>query len=1104
MKPRPHIDLPQAPDDQQRILDGGGVACWSTDVEILTYEPAEPDAFPMFFDHRVYQGSDGKVYPLPFVDRIESTPVPKAWRAIHLENRWVRLMLLPELGGRIHIGYDKTRDYDFFYRNNVIKPALVGLGGPWISGGVEFNWPQHHRPGTYLPVESALERADDGSVTVWHSDLDPLQRMRGTHGVRLRPDESTIEVTARLFNRTDEQQTFLWWANVAAAVHEDYQSFFPTDVRFVADHARRAITGFPHADRPYYGVDYPRLAEDRPGADRIDLYSNIPVPTSYMVTDTADEFFGGYDHRAKAGFVHWADHDIAPGKKQWTWGDGSIGRAWDRALTDGDGPYVELMAGVFTDNQPDFSYLAPGETREFSQFWYPIQDIGAAHQASRTAAVSVTVADGRVSVGVASTRVLKVVVVVEHHGAVLLEHSAPIAPGQPIQVQLDAPGGSTRDDLVVRIMHGADELVAWRRHAPIAGEPWLASAPAAPGELDSVDELLLTAQHLIQYRHPTQSAKPYLERVLELDPADSRANIALAELAQAGGAYERSLAYLDDAAARITRRNLNPRTGELSYRRGLSLARLGRVDEAVAQFVKSTWDGAYAVAGNLGAARALLRGGQTIAGLGHATLAAAADPRNTTAQGLKVLALRRAGRGSDAEQLLQATRVLDPLDPLLNALAGDLRVLDPRTYLTVAHEFAGVGEYESALHWAGQAAAAGPSPFGNPAPVAQYLRASLLADLGRHEEAAAARENAVTVNRTLAFPSGLDDLDVLRAAIRHAETTGSVDGVALGLLGSWLMGARFGADARDALESAVAAGPDDAVVLRNAAIAVANNGKDLTQAAEYLDRAIAVAGPLPRLVFERDQLARLRGVESLERLTTLESSGGNLLARDDLAIAYVELLLDADRIPQAMAILEQREFQPFEGGEGQVVSAFDRASLAVAARLAVTDPAAAAALLDAGVEPPVNLGEGRHPAGPLAARLVAAGDAHRAAGDEQTARERWAAARTAGGPLATSPRPARPDDFWVGVAHLRLEERAQAETVWSALEHTAVALDEAAFAPDYFATSLPQMLLFSVDDVAGRRAEVAALRTAAADGRRLSQSASVDAILNEPTEAPNA
>ena len=132
----------------------------------------------MFLETRVYQGSSGRVYPLPFVDRIAETAIEQSWEAVYIENPYLRLMVLPQIGGRIHVGLDKTNGYDFFYRQNVIKPALVGLAGPWISGGVEFNWPQHHRPATFMPVETEIERHPDGSVTVWCSDHDPMQRMK--------------------------------------------------------------------------------------------------------------------------------------------------------------------------------------------------------------------------------------------------------------------------------------------------------------------------------------------------------------------------------------------------------------------------------------------------------------------------------------------------------------------------------------------------------------------------------------------------------------------------------------------------------------------------------------------------------------------------------------------------------------------------------------------------------------------------------------------------------------------------------------------------------------------------------------------------------------
>src|ERR1700676_3826598 len=175
-----------------------------------TYQPLAPDKNPMFLEKRVYQGSSGRVYPLPFFSRISTERVDHSWQAAHIENEFVRVMVLPEIGGRVHVGLDKTNGYDFFYRQNVIKPALVGLAGPWISGGVEFNWPQHHRPATFMPVDFQIERHPDGSQTVWCSDHDPMNRLKGMHGVCLHPETAYIELKVRLYNRTSQVQTFLW------------------------------------------------------------------------------------------------------------------------------------------------------------------------------------------------------------------------------------------------------------------------------------------------------------------------------------------------------------------------------------------------------------------------------------------------------------------------------------------------------------------------------------------------------------------------------------------------------------------------------------------------------------------------------------------------------------------------------------------------------------------------------------------------------------------------------------------------------------------------------------------------------------------------------
>ncbi len=150
------------------------VRVWEEPVMIPTYEAGEAEKLPVFLDKRVYQGSSGKVYPYPVTETISDTRKDKEYRAVYLENEYLKIMILPELGGRIQRAYDKTNGYDFVYYNHVIKPALVGLTGPWISGGIEFNWPQHHRPTTFLPTDYELEKHEDGSCSVLIHDEDQM------------------------------------------------------------------------------------------------------------------------------------------------------------------------------------------------------------------------------------------------------------------------------------------------------------------------------------------------------------------------------------------------------------------------------------------------------------------------------------------------------------------------------------------------------------------------------------------------------------------------------------------------------------------------------------------------------------------------------------------------------------------------------------------------------------------------------------------------------------------------------------------------------------------------------------------------------------------
>ncbi|TRY17086.1 DUF5107 domain-containing protein [Tessaracoccus rhinocerotis] len=932
------IRLPDAPSDLAEALARGGAVAWEEPVTIRTYESGEPSVHPMYFDHRVYQGSSGRVYPLPFVEHVSDEARDRPWQAVHLENAHVRLMLLPELGGRIHVGLDKATGYDFFYRNNVIKPALVGLGGPWISGGVEFNWPQHHRPGTYLPVETRIERDDDGSVTVWCHDHEPFERMSAHHGIRLRPESSVVEAVVRLHNRTSLRQSFLWWANVAAYVGDDYQSFFPEDVHHVADHARRAITAFPAADREYYGVDYAARGARDPGSDRIDRYHNIPVPTSYMVVDSQGDFFGGYDHTAGAGVVHWAERRVSPGKKMWTWGDAPFGHAWDAQLTDSDGPYVELMAGVHTDNQPDFSWLLPGETKVFSQFWYPIPNLGPAHAATPDAAVNVR-RDGAVVASFAVTSHRRnAELVILRDGRISARRVVDMAPGVVARIEEEAAGDGS-PSVELRSADGST-LVRWTAQADDERpEPEAADEPPSPADTATVEELYLTGLHLSQYRHPTRSPLPYWTEALRRDPGDVRTNLALAERELRVGNYAAAEALARTALARLTRRNANPTDTEAFYLLGLTLRRQQKLDEAEQALGKAGWDGTWAAAAGFelaqllahrGRNRAALRVLETLDGVvGH-------DPRRA---GLRTIVLRRLGRLAEADRVLERALAEDPLDATSRVLAGRSRPTDAGVLLDVGFELLHAGDATGALALFEEVVAAPSTAEGNFRPVAGYAAASVLDLLGRSREAEQHREHAGRDLRR-AFPNGLDALDVLTAAVERDPA----DPVAKHLLGMLHYHHGRRTEAMALWGSAIDLGLEHPVLLRNAGLAAYNVAGDDDLAWRLYERAVAADPDDARIRYEQDQLAIRLGHDPATRLERLAGSEPIVLTRDDFTIEYVTLLAGHGDARRAHEILTGRRFHPWEGGEGKAVAAWDETLRSLG--LAPADP-------------PANLGEAR-------------------------------------------------------------------------------------------------------------------------------------------------
>jgi tetratricopeptide (TPR) repeat protein len=1093
------------------------VTAWVEDLTLPTYLPAPPDKNPMFLEKRVYQGSSGKVYPLPFTDRIAEKPVARKWKAVWIENEFIRALVLPELGGRIHAILDKTNGYDLIYNQHVIKPALVGLAGPWASGGIEFNWPQHHRPATFLPVDFEIEKHADGSQTVWCSDHDPMTRMKGMHGICLHPGKALVELKVRAYNRTPHVQTFLWWANVATRVHQAYQSFFPPDVYYVADHARRSMSEYPCAKNFYYGVNYGERGRtgvppnEIPGQfvpphcgphsalrtahaalpdyapNDLSFYANIPVPTSYMGMGSKEDFFGGYDHQAQAGIVHLANHHISPGKKQWTWGNHEFGYAWDRNLTDQDArgefaPYIEIMAGVYTDNQPDFSFLQPGETKAWSQYWYPIQQIGPAQHANLKAAITLRLRNRTgalpLQLGAAVTQKFpRATILLTARGKKLFTAVRDLAPGKPFVTGIKPPRGVTETDLRLLVLDNAgNEIIAYQPQARVQkAVPPPATEPPAPEKISSADELFITGLHLEQYRHATRCPTLYWREALRRDPLDSRCNHALGRWHFRRGEFAAAEPHFRRAIARLTRRNANPYDGEAYYHLGLTLRQLHREDEAYDAFYKSVWNQAWQAAGYHALAEIDCCRQHWATALEHLNGSLRLNTDNLRARNLKALVLRKLKREPEADLLLLETLTLDPLDWWARHLRGDELACDSQTALDIAHDFARAGFFAEGMMLLclnvahqGQLFLARLKKPAEPLPDQNLGAGQLVQYTIRwlHEKAGGQTPpeqlHALSVlPPDYCFPARLEEIEVFETA-RRANPH---DAKASYYLGNLLYDKRRQPEAMQLWERSAKLDPGFSVVWRNLGIGYFNIRKNAVLARKAYDQALRMNPADARLLYERDQLWKRLAESPVKRLRALQQFPDLVAQRDDLTVELCALLNHCGRHVEAMQLLAHRKFQPWEGGEGGPLGQHVRTQLALGREaLAHHDAPCAVGHFEKALTAPPNLGEARHLLANPSHIHYWLGCALACSRENAQAKRQWRIAASSKGDFQEmSVRTFSEMTYYSALALEKLGQRAQARQLLRELAAYARTLQKSTAQIDYFATSLPTMLLFDDD-----------------------------------------
>ncbi len=1003
------------------------------DIVIPTYLAGDPEPNPMFYFGRNSQGAAGRVYPYPLYDSLTHVKSNKTYRIVWLENEYVRLGILPEIGGRLFEAVDKSNGYDFIYRQHVIKPALIGLIGAWISGGIEWNIPHHHRASTFLPVQHAIQTNADGGCTVWVGELELRQRMRWAVGYTLHPGKSYLECSVRILNRTPFPNTMLCFANVAVSANNNYQVIYPPDTQYVTYHGKREFASWPIATGYYSGANFGN------GTD-VSWYSNHISANSMFAWNYQDDFFAGYDHGKQAGILSIADHHFVPGKKFWTWGAGPRGVMWEKILTDNDGPYIELMAGAYSDNQPDYSWLQPYETKSFQMYWYPFRDIDGVKNANLDAAVNLDIDTNKnvAKVGFCVTSAHDQATVTLASGPFragnLLKETISISPGKPYVKQISLPPRANIYEMRASLSVDGRELVSYSpvRLTPME-MPTPVVPPPAPSEIKTVEELYLAGQRIEQFNAPgAASPEPYWEEALRRDPGDARVNTALGIRQLKEARFAEAEKHFRKAIERLSANYTSPKDGEAYYYLGVALKALGQVNPegdffevtnrepqafhgvvfgrrtqaAEDAFAKATWSEAWRGPAYFSLAEIATEREDFDAALDDLDRSLDANALNIRALTLKAAVLRHTGRTNEALAVLNlAAQKTDPLDVRLMAerwLAGDkesgtslVQTLQdfPATGLETAADFVDDGLPKDAL--AILRLMTHPPDAGPHISALAYYWFNDLDFQSSHTMKTSEFEAEKNLPPDNVFPFQWETIPVLRLDSPH-------DAHASYYLGNLL----FDWQPEEALklwEQSARLDPSFAIVHRNIATALLHQKPegDTNSAIAELEKAVACPVKYAMHFTELDELYAATGASPEKRLALLEQNHDTVAKRDDALSREIGLKVFAGKYEEAIQLMTGRTFSVWEGGTLDVASHWVTAHLGRGRQeFAARQFQAALADFQAAKNIPDNLpNDGRGSGGHEAELNYWIGNAYDGLGDKDKAAQSWkdAQAATSGG-----------------------------------------------------------------------------------------------------------
>jgi tetratricopeptide (TPR) repeat protein len=622
---------------------------------IRTYPFSDPDPIPILARGE----SGGRLYPYFTFDGFTDKGEDREWTVVRLENPYVGLSILPEVGGKVRGAFEKPSGREFLYTNHVLKFRQISLRGPWTSGGIEFNFGFiGHSPATATPVDYVLKRNPDGGVSCVVGAMDLPSRTRWSVTITLPKDKAYFETKALWANPSPFNQSYYAWMCAAVKTADDLEYLFPG--RFEIGHD--------------YTAPVETWPVDREGRD-VSLYrnNNFGGPKSRFVFGTLADDYGGYYRTEDAGFGHWAPYEDVPGRKVWIWDLSRAGGIWVDLLTDKDGQYTEPQAGRLL-NQSDHEFFRPMTADRWREIWFPYRGIGPMAKASPDAVLSAAPSPGGLSVGLFALRAIDDDLSVSGpEGKELFRERLKLKTAETWRRVVPMPEGLAG----IRVRLG--------RSLEYNGDP-TAEDLRRPLVFKNVDDstpegLYMAAVRLEKSRDLGPALTKYLA-CLDKEPFHVRALARVAELYARRGEYVTALGY---AGRALECSMYDP---EANYIYGVVSRRQGDLVDAKETFGWAARSMEYRSTAYAQLAEIALLENDPDRAVNYAGKALEANALNLGALEVKATALRGLGKKRPAKDVLE--RILD-IDPLDHLARFELYLLDPGPET--------LGAFKSAIRW---------------------------------------------------------------------------------------------------------------------------------------------------------------------------------------------------------------------------------------------------------------------------------------------------------------------------------------------------------------------------------------------------------------------